>query len=142
MTISEFENKWVQKINEELLKHFPKDFLESNDCELLNLPGKPLLKGSELFGNYEIIDFEGVPLITTNSLDKVKYVLYANISKPKSVKIPKVDSEIKLMVKKYEKHLDDILRMIINDFKSQFPTSERHVSVSSKIFKLLNIHRY
>lgn len=142
MTISEFENNWIKKIKEQLLKTFPGDFLESNNFEILNLPGKPLLKGSELFGNYEIIDFDGVPLVTTNCLDKVKYILYANINKPRSIKIPKLESEIKLMVKKYEKHLDELLRMIINDYKSQFPTSERHVSVSSKIFKLLNIHRY
>ena len=142
MTISEFENKWLQKIRDELLKSFPDDFLEFNDFETLNMPGKPLLKGSELFGSYEIIDTDGIPFISVDSANKLKYILYSNFRKPERIKIPLDNSEITNSVKRYEKHLDEILKMIINDFKSDFPTSNKHVSVSSKIFQLLNLHRY
>lgn len=142
MNISEFENKWLQKISDELLKSFPNDFLESDNYETLNLPGKPLLKGSELFGSFEIIDTDGVPFISVDSANKLKYILYSNFSKPQRIKIPLDNSEITNSVKKYEKHLDDILKMIINDFKSEFPTSEKQVAITSKIFQLLNLHRY
>ncbi|MCB0730451.1 MAG: hypothetical protein KDC88_05395 [Ignavibacteriae bacterium] len=142
MTISEFENKWISKIKNGLLKHFPDDFIESDNYDYLKLPGKPLLKGSELFGNYEIIDTDGIPLLSTDNYDKLKYVLYSNYNKPLSTKLLKDNTEIKNSVKKYEKHLDEILRMIINDFKTEFPTSEKQISVSSKIFQLLNLHRY
>ena len=142
MTIQEFENKWLKKIRDELLNSFPDDFLEFGDYETLNLPGKPLIKGSELFGTYEIIDTDGIPFISVDSANKLKYILYSNFSKPERIKIPLDNSEITNSVKKYEKHLDDILKMIINDFKSEFPTSNKHVSVSGKIFQMLNLHRY
>ncbi len=142
MTISEFENKWLQKIRNELLKFFPDDFIEFENFNILELPQKPLLKGSELFGSYEIIDTDGIPFISVDSTNKLKYILYSNLSKPERIKIPLDNSEITNSVKKYEKHLDEILKMIINDFKSEFPTSNKHVSVSSKIFQLLNLHRY
>jgi hypothetical protein len=142
MIISEFENKWVRKIKDELLKSFPNDFNESENCETLNLPGKPLLKGSELFGSYEIIDTEGNPFISVDNSNKMKYILYSNLSNPSSIRIPLEISEIKNVVKKYEKYLDEILKMIINDFKVEFPTSDKEVSVSTKIFKMLNLYRY
>jgi len=142
MRISEFENKWLQKIRDELLKSFPNDFLESDNYETLNLPGKPLIKGSELFGSYEIIDTNGIPFISVDSENKLKYILYSNFSKPERIKIPLDNSAIKNSVKKYEKHLDEILKMIINDFRAEFPASDKQVSVSSKIFKMLNLYRY
>ena len=142
MIISEFENKWVRKIKDELLKSFPEEFLESDSFETLNLPGKPLLKGSELFGSYEIIDTDGNPFISLDSSSKMKYILYSNFSKPSSIRIPSEISEIKNSVKMYEKYLDEILKMIINDFRAEFPTSDKQVSASSKIFKMLNLYRY
>jgi hypothetical protein len=142
MNISKFENKWLQKIRNELLKSFPEEFLESENCETLYLPGKPLLKGSELFGSYEIIDTDGIPFTSVDSVNKLKYILYSNYRKPATIKIPLDNSEITNSVKKYEKHLDEILKMIINDFKSEFPTSEKQVAITSKIFQLLNLHRY
>ncbi len=142
MTILEFENKWVQKIKDKLLKSFPNDFIETENCEILNLPGKSLIKGSELFGSLEIIDADGNPFISVDNSNKLKFILYSNFDKPERIKIPLDNSEIKSSVKKYEKHLDEIVRMIINDFKTEFPTSDKQISVSSKIFQLLNLHRY
>ena len=142
MTISRFENKWLQKIRDELLKSFPDDFLDFEDYEIIELPQKPLLKGSELFGSYEIIDTSGSQFLITDSVDKMKYILYSNLNKPVSTKIPKDRMEIKDAVKRYEKHLDELLRMIIKDYKAEFPSSNEHIKVSSKIFQLLNLHRY
>ncbi len=112
------------------------------DFEILALPGKPLLKGSELFGNFEIIDTDGDVLLSTDNIYKIKYILYANRSKPSELKILTNEDELVSAVKSYEKHLDEIVRMINLDFKKQFPTSDEAVKVSSKIFQLLNLHRH
>jgi len=142
MTISEFENKWVQKIKDGLLKTFPDDFINTENFELLNMPGKPLLKGSELFGNYEIIDTNGIPFLSTDSLSKMKYILYANRNGPVNLKVLTNEEDRLIIVKKYEKHLDEILKRIIQDFNNEFPTSNKFISVSSKIYQLLNLYRY
>lgn len=142
MKTTEFQNIWQSKIEDEVLKSFPEDFINGFDFEILALPGKPLLKGSELFGNFEIIDTDGDVLLSTDNIYKIKYILYANRSKPSALKILTNEDELVSAVKSYEKHLDEIVRMINLDFKKQFPTSDEAVKVSSKIFQLLNLHRH
>jgi hypothetical protein len=142
MTISEFENKWFQKIKDSLLKSFPDDFIENKKFEFLTLPGKPLLKGSELFGTHEIIGTDGIPFLSSDNLDKIKFVLYANRGNPTEIKILENSEELSSIVKKYEKHLDEILKLLVQDFKSNFPESDKFTSTSSKIFQLLNLYRY
>jgi hypothetical protein len=142
LTTTEFQNIWQSKIEDEVLKSFPEEFINGDDFEVIDLPGKPLLKGSELFGNFEIIDTDGDVLLSTDNIYKIKYILYANRSKPSQLKIPTNDNELVSAVKSYEKHLDEIVRMINLDFKKQFPTSDEAVKVSSKIFQLLNLHRH
>ena len=142
MNTTEFQNIWQSKIEDEILRSFPEDFINGYDFEIIDLPGKPLLKGSELFGNFEIIDTDGDVLLSTDNMYKIKYLLYANRSNPSHIKIPTSENELVLSVKSYEKHLDEIVRMINLDFKKQFPTSDEAVKVSSKIFQLLNLHRH
>ena len=141
MNLTEFENKWVQKISDELLKSFPNDFI-NDETEMLPLPGKSLLKGTELFGSHEIIDTDGETLLRTDNIDKVKYILYANRKNPTQIKLPQTEQSLNSAVKNYEKHLDEILKIIVRDFKTEFPTSQKFTSVSNKIFQLLNLHRY
>lgn len=141
MNTPEFQNTWQLKIESEILKSFPDDFIGEFDFELIDLPGKPLLKGSELFGNFEIIDTDGEVLLSTDNIYKIKYLLYANRNKPQKVKLV-AENNITSAVKDYEKHLDEIVRMINEDYKKQFPSSDEAVKVSSKIFQLLNLHRH
>ena len=141
MTISEFQKIWQSKIENEILKSFPDAFIDDSDFELLDLPGKPLIKGSELFGTYEIIDTDGEVLLTTDNVYKIKYILYANRNKPTQIKLL-LESDLEIVVKDFEKHLDEIVKMINVDFKKHFPSSENTTSVSSKIFKLLNLYRH
>ena len=142
MTTSEFENKWLQKIKEEVLKEFPQEFIEQSDLEVLKLSGKPLMKGSELFGSYEVIDTDGNPIVTCDSLDKIKYVLYANSKHPLEISLPVDDKLISSAVKGFEKHLDDIIKLLKENFRINFPDSDKFVSVSNKIFQLLNLRRF
>lgn len=142
MKLNEFENDWYKKIQNELLKSFPGHFIEGKEFEVFKLPGTPLLKGTELFGRYEIIDMEGKPILSTDNLNKLKYILYANLNHPKSIKIPLKDNEIKDAVKEYELHLDEIVKMIKSDFISHFPESDKHIASTNRIFKLLNLQRH
>lgn len=142
MNITDFENKWFQKIKDDLLKSFPEDFIETSNFEFINLPGKPLLKGSELFGTYEIIDTDGITLLSTANLFKIKYILYANRENQTKIKIITDEKDLSNTVKRYEKHLDELLKKIIHDFKSEFPNSDKLSLVSNKIFQLLNLRRY
>jgi hypothetical protein len=142
MNISDFENKWVKKLDDGLLKNFPDDFIEEEKFEEIQLPGKPLLKGSELFGQFEIIDTDGFALLSTDNPDKIRYILYSNRNTPSRVKIVNSNVSLSLLLKKYTNHLDEIIRMITHDFKTEFPTSDKSVSVTNKIFQLLNLHRY
>lgn len=142
MTTSEFENKWFQKIKEEILKEFPQEFIENSDIEGFKLPGKPLMKGSELFGSYEVIDTDGNPIVTCDSLEKMKYILYANRKHPLEISVPVDDKLIFSAIKGFEKHLDDIIKLLKEDFRTNFPDSDKFISVSNKIFQLLNLRRF
>lgn len=142
MSISDFENIWVSKVTEELLKSFPDEFIKSFKNQSLELPQKPLIKGSELFGFYEIIDNEGNSILSTDNIYKLKYVLYANRNLPGSIKIPINDDEIKICVKNYENHLDEIVQKISKDHKKYFKDSEDTRKVVNKIFKILNLYRH
>lgn len=142
MTFSDFENKWADKLEREILKSFPKSFLGENEYKTINLPGKPLLKGTELFGNYEIIDTDGNTIYNSDNYSKIKYLLYANRKTPTSVDIVTNETALSTIVKNYENHLDEIVKIIGEDFKENYPTSDKEISVVNKIFQLLNLQRY
>ncbi len=142
MNFSQFEKKWVDEINNNLLKDFPKDFIDNIDCELLNMPGIPLVKGSELFGNFEITNLEGETFLSTPNQFKVKYILYANSSFPKEINIPKNDFEFEKIVKNYEDYLDNLFRIIEKDYKKEFRTTKDLISTTNNIFRRLNLKRY
>jgi len=142
LNTNEFENKWIEKIGEEILKSFPDDFIHNQNFESLNLPEKPLLMGAELFGIYEIIDTEGEALLNTDSGDKVKYILYANKNKPPIVKILSNEIELSKAVNNYERHLDDIIKLIRENFETEFPNSNKVSSTINKIFQILNLQRH
>lgn len=142
MNTNEFQNTWQNKIEIEILKSFPEDFIEGFDFEIIDLPGKPLLKGTELFGNFEIIDTDGDVLLSTDNVYKIKYLLYANRNIPANTKIPTDDKDLSIAVKSFEKHLDEIVKTVNEDFKKHFTSTEGLTSVTSKIFQKLNLRRH
>ncbi|MBI1932660.1 MAG: hypothetical protein HYS24_08995 [Ignavibacteriales bacterium] len=142
MSISEFENKWLNKINSELLKTFPDDFILDNEFAELNLPPKSLTKGTEIFGVYEIIDTDGKTFYQSENLNEIKYILYACRNNQKNVKLITNKNLFEKIVQEYEKHIDDLLILIEKDYKKTFPASKDFVNISNRIFKLLNLSRY
>ncbi len=142
MSISEFENKWLSKINSELLKIFPDDFIQNANFTNLELPIKSITKGTEIFGVYEIIDTDGKTFHQSQNLNEIKYILYASRNNSKMIKLISDKILFDKIVQDYEKHIDEILKLIEIEYKKTFPTSKDFVQVSNKIFKLTNLTRY
>lgn len=140
--MKEFEAKWIKKINRELLKKFPEEFIQLSDTEKLQMPEKALSFGSEFFGNYEIIDADGKTVFTIDNFYKAKYILYSNRTKPSFIHIPKDEKKIFSAVKEYERLLDSILREIERSFKVEFPEQKFSPRITSNIFSALNLQRY
>lgn len=142
MTEKEFAVHWTEESSKVLLKSFPEDFIVGLETETMELPQIRLVLGSELFGSYEITDVDGNSLVTSDSLIKAKYILYANKDKPASIEIPKTEEAITSAVKDYEKHLDLVLHTIEKEYKKVFPEGKNFFQISSSIFNTLNLKRY
>lgn len=142
MNLSEFEKKWVEEISQHRLKSFPDNFIEDYEYTVFDLPGKPLLKGSELFGKYELMDTDGTSILNSDNMDLIKYILYSNRNYPKQIKIPSNPEQISDLVVNYENHLDEIIKEIKGSFQKEFPGSSKSEITINKIFQRLNLYRY
>ncbi len=141
MKIKEFEKYWIEKLENEF-KSFPEVFLDNIKTKNLKMPGKDLIKGSELFGVYEISDINGETFFQTENIYKLKYILYGNRNKPERIKIPINEIDFEFVTKAYEKYLDNLLKNIETDYKKHFVNSSKLHSTISKIFSKLNLRRY
>ncbi|NOX18359.1 MAG: hypothetical protein GXO87_08765 [Chlorobi bacterium] len=142
MTEKEFLQNWIDKIRRDILKDFPADFIADEAAKDFELPGAALTLGAELFGSYELNDIDGNPAFQLDSYEKAKYVLYANRTEPKSIKIPNDERDLKRLVEEYEKHLDVLLRLVKDDYEINFPEGARFMNISNSIFYALNLYRY
>jgi len=140
MNERDFVSKWIEKIESNFQK-FPNDFVSDIETENYDLPGKPITLGSELFGQYEIVDLDGNPVLQTDDYNFIKYILYANRLKPRSIPKPISITEIARVVKEYESQLDSIVKEIKSELKNLLPTSD-FLRVSNQIFNALNLQRY
>ena len=138
----EFTKEWIEELRSGKLKSFPGDFLSSDELEEINIESKQLVLGSELFGSYELLDSESNVIHQADSLEKAKYLLYASRTKPEKVVIPKTEDEIRSSTKKYENHLDSLLKEFEFSFKGEFPDSKNFLAASNYLFNALNLKRY
>lgn len=141
MTEKEFVLNWAARLRSESVKVFPADFIASEKCRHIQLPGKALVIGEEFFGNYEIITTDGSCVYQAQNHDEAKYIVYANREKIKGVDIPEDPKEIKAATTKYESYLDSIIRTIEADYKKKFPDTPGAGAVN-EIFRALNLIRY
>lgn len=141
MNEQQFIKKWIEKIENDPLTKFPNDYIKEIETENFKLPGKSFSITSELFGQYELMDIDENKVVQTEDFYLVKFLLYANRSKPNSVSIPIAIDELKAIVKKYEKQLDSIIRDVIENIKIVLPNSEP-LKLSNQIFNLINLKRY
>jgi hypothetical protein len=142
VTEKDFISRYISKHSETSSKIFPDDFTNLTDTEKLEMPNKTLVLGSEFFGSVEILTTEGTPVLQAESIQKAKYIVYANLNRSGNIIIPKKENDIKAAVENYEKHLDWILLDIEEELKKNFPESRNLHSVSNEIFLKLNLVRY
>lgn len=140
MTEKEFVKKWNDKIKE-TLPNFPKDYLTGTEVREFKMPAKPLTLGTELFGQFEIVDSEGNAILQTDNYSLIKYVLYSNRIRPSKILIPQKDSDISKIVSTYGTQLDSIMKEIKLELSKVLPTSD-FLKVSNQIFNSLNLSRY
>jgi len=141
MTEKEFTAGWIRKLSSGVLKSFPEDFLDSADTKVIKLPSIELILGEELFGNYDLLDTKHNSVLMVDDYYSAKYIIYANRTKPGDIRIPVINEQTTKMVKAYEKHLDETLRVIEKEFNKNFPGSKNHLSTINDIFNHVNIKR-
>jgi len=139
MTEKDFINRWIETA-EKRLPDFPSDFVEGMETERFNMPGIVVL-GSELFGHYELLDLQGNPVIQTDDYNFIKFILYANRTKPENVNKPLDTDKLSLIVKEYELQLDLLIKDIKTDLKKKLPAGD-FLKISNQIFSALNLQRY
>lgn len=132
---------WIQTLNSESIKSFPKDFNVVGECKIYNLPRRGLLIGKEFFGEFELLDAEGTAVLRVDSYEKAKFIIYANKNKPDSVYVPHNNSATKEINIKYEMYLDSIIKRIDQDYKKNFPGLKNFAVLLDQIFKHLNLTR-
>ena len=141
MSEKQFIEKWIEKIKDDLLTQFPDDYIKEIEAENFKLPGRTFSITSELFGQYELMDIDKNKVIQTEDYYSVKFLLYANRTKPNSVSMPIERDEVKATVKKYEKLLDSIIKDVMENIKVVLPNSDP-LKLSNQIFNLSNLKRY
>lgn len=140
MTEIKFITKWTDKAKSSIQK-FPHEFVNNTKTEKYEMPGTPISLGSELFGQFEIVDLKGNLVVQTDNYNFIKYVLYSNRLKPDWIPKPIDEDEIKRAVKEYEAQLDTVMKEMKRDLIKIIPTSD-FLRVSNQIFSALNLQRY
>ena len=140
MNEKDFINSWIEKIESNFQK-FPNDYVSDIETENYDMPGKTIALGSELFGQFELVDLDGNPVLQTDDYNFIKYLLYSNRLKPTAIPKPKNNSEIANVVKEYEIQLDSIMKEIKSDLAKLLPTSD-FLRITNQIFSALNLQRY
>lgn len=130
--------KWLDENKSLFQKEFPKDFVQGKELIELIMPGKQLVLGDQFFGFYQINDIEGETYFSEENYHKAKYIVYGSRTKETVLLIPKEEEDIKEIVKKYDKYLDEIIKKIKSDFIKEKNQGDE---VVSHIFTIMNLIR-
>ena len=123
------------------IKNFPLDFINTNKLNEVDVPDKMLVLGKEFFGSFEVSSPNGDFNMTFTNEYEAKYIVYASQNRKSRIIIPAELTSTKKCVEDYEKYLDQLLREIENDYQKKIKLGKNFTSVSSQIFKKLNLTR-
>lgn len=141
MSEKEFVQYMATKLKADL-KTFPGDFYSGTLEKEVELPGKSLMPGSELFGTIEIIDSEGHPVYKADDMSEAKFLLYSNREYPRGVMLPEDISVCEPAVKEYEKYLDSLVKNIMLEYEIKVKDGKDAMRASNNVFNQLNLRRY
>ena len=123
------------------IKNFPRDFSNSKNCKVIEVPEKVLVLGKEFFGSFEVTSATSDFVMTFQNEFEAKYVVYASHNRKSIIDIPVDHSAIKNAVDEYEKYLDRLLLEIRTEYQKKINNGKNITSVSNEIFKKLNLTR-
>lgn len=138
----EFVSYWLQNLQNDGLKEFPADFIQTENCLEISMPRKTLVLGKEFFGEIEITTIDGELFKQVKSISHAKYFVYANKNMPLQINIPENENEVEKAVSSYENYIDSLIRLIGNEYKKKFPGEKNQQIVINNILRALNIVRY
>ena len=142
MNLKLFIDHWVNKIQSDGIKKFPHHFIAEQNLQSHSIPAKTLVIGQEFFGSYEIITTDGEQVYQAQDHDEAKFFVYSSRERNGKAYLPKEKAQIKMIINLYHSYLDDLLNQIKKDYKRNFPDEKDLHSVTSEIFKRLNLIRY
>jgi hypothetical protein len=123
------------------LKKFPDDFLNDIKCFEELVPNKILVLTSEFFGHYEIKTSDGEVFKMVDNLYLAKYYIYSSAQRKSTIKIPVDESELKKVVKDYEKYFDEIVRTI-DRLIEKLGGDTNKLKLTNEIINSLNMIRF
>jgi hypothetical protein len=136
-----FIKEWISKNSEIFKNEFPKDFLADEKLITIDMPEKQLVLGDLFFGFYQICSADGEVYFNEEEIYKAKYIVYASKLKKNKLEIPEDLNEIRAVVKKYEKYLDNIIIKIKNDLSKESIKMKEDEAVR-QIFNIMNLIRF
>ena len=123
------------------IKNFPIDFINTKKMSEVDVPDKMLVLGKECWVSCEVSSPTGDLIMTVTNEYEAKYIVYASQNRKSKIKIPADLTSTKKCVEDYENYLDQLLREIENDYQKKINYGKNYTSVSSQIFKKLNLTR-
>jgi len=138
----EFIDKTIAKIQTSGLKKFPSDFYDPAHLLKISIPAKTLMLGKEFFGTYEIITTDGTSVYQADTLNEARFFIYSSANRNGITYLPEDKTIINRIIEEYHYYLDNLIALLISEYKKAFPEGKDLLSVSNKIFQKLNIIRY
>ncbi|MDY0082929.1 MAG: hypothetical protein RBR74_07090 [Ignavibacteriaceae bacterium] len=142
MNEKEFIDNTITKIQSSGLKNFPSDFYDPAHLVKISIPVKTLMLGKEFFGTYEVITTDGSLVYQADTLNEARFFIYCSANRNGITYLPEDKKLINQTIEEYHHYLDNLIAVIISEYKKAFPDGKDLLSVSNKIFQKLNIIRY
>jgi len=98
--------------------------------------------GKEFFGTYEIITTDGTSVYQADTLNEARFFIYSSANRNGITYLPEDKTTINRIIEEYHYYLDNLIALLISEYKKAFPEGKDLLSVSNKIFQKLNIIRY
>lgn len=142
MNEKEFIDKTIIKIQSSGLKRFPSDFCSPAHLIKISIPVKTLMLGKEFFGTHQVLTTDGSMIYQAETLNEARFFIYSSSNRNGITYLPDDKNLINQIIKEYHHYLDDVIAMILSEYKKSFPEEKDSLSILNKIFQKLNIIRY
>lgn len=141
MSEKEFIQNCITELKSSKLKTFPDDFLTRETSSEFKIPPESLQISKGFFDQFEVISAKGEVILQTPDSYHAKFIVYSSRNRRDKINIPDDTSERMRLVTQYEKHLDELISYISENYTANFPNEKNRNEVATKIFNHLNVVR-